>query len=52
MEVVKIWQAHSANLTTYAFEAELKLRHDLIDPTQPDQKIDIVYPRLIDLINP
>ena len=51
MDVVKIWQAHDANLTTYEFEANLKLGHDLIDPTQPDQQIDIVYPRLIDLIS-
>jgi carboxylesterase len=51
MDVVKRWQAHAANLTTYEFEASLKLGHDLIDPTQPDQRIDIVYPRLIDLVN-
>ena len=51
MDVVKIWQAHGANLTTYEFEANLKLGHDLIDPTQPDQQIDIVYPRLIDLVS-
>ena len=51
MDVVKSWQAHAANLTTYEFEANLKLDHDLIDPSQPNQRIDIVYPRLIDLIN-
>jgi len=51
MGVVKSWQAHAANLTTYEFEANLKLDHDLIDPRQPNQRIDIVYPRLIDLIN-
>lgn len=50
MDIVKIWQAHNANLTTYEFEVNLKLPHDLIDPTQPDAQIDIVYPRLIDLI--
>jgi pimeloyl-ACP methyl ester carboxylesterase len=50
MDVVKFWQAHGANLTTYEFETSLKLGHDIIDPTQPDQKIDIVYPRLIDLV--
>jgi pimeloyl-ACP methyl ester carboxylesterase len=49
MDVVRIWQAHGANLTTYEFDAGLKLGHDLIDPTQPDQKVDIVYPRLIAL---
>lgn len=50
-DVVKLWQAHNANLTTYEFGANLKLGHDLIDPTQPDAQIDIVYPKLIDLIN-
>lgn len=49
MDVVKNWQAHVANLTTYEFSADLKLVHDLIDPNQPEQRIDIVYPRLIDL---
>ena len=49
MDVVKNWQAHAANLTTYEFEASLKLGHDIIDPTQPYQQIDIVYPRLIEL---
>ena len=49
MEVVRDWQAHAANLTTYEFEADLKLGHDLIDPAQPDQQIDIVYARLIEL---
>ncbi len=49
MAVADIWQAHGTDLSTYEFEAELDLGHDLIDPTQPDQKIDIVYPRLIEL---
>ncbi|MDY0020153.1 MAG: alpha/beta fold hydrolase [Anaerolineae bacterium] len=49
MDVAAIWQAHGADLSTYEFEAELDLGHDLIDPTQPDQKIDIVYPRLIEI---
>jgi carboxylesterase len=51
MSVVKSWQAHDANLTTYEFDANLKLDHDIIDPSQPNQRIDTVYPRLIDLIN-
>jgi len=51
MEVVNSWRAHAANLTRYEFEAHLKLVHDLVDPSQPNQRIDIVYPRLIDLIN-
>ena len=51
MNVVKVWQAHGADLTTYEFDASLKLGHDIIDPAQPYQRIDIVYPRLIELSN-
>lgn len=51
MDVVKLWQAHGTDVTTYEFEADLKLGHDLIDPNQPDQQVDIVYPRLIELVN-
>jgi hypothetical protein len=43
MQVIKMWQAPDANLTTYEFDANLKLGHDLIDTTQPDQKIDDEY---------
>jgi len=48
--VVKVWREHGASVTTSEFEAELQLGHDVIDPTQPYERIDIVYPRLIDLI--
>lgn len=50
-EVVKTWQAHGANLSTYEFEAKLNLDHDIIDPNQPHQQVDVVYPRLINLVN-
>jgi carboxylesterase len=49
-DFVKAWLAHGANLTTYEFGADLKLGHDLIDPSQPDQKVDIVYPQLMALV--
>jgi hypothetical protein len=26
-------------------------RHDIIDPSQADQQIDIVYPKLIELVS-
>ena len=51
MQVVKDWQAQHASLDTYEFDANLQLRHDLIDPTQPYQQIVIVYPQLIGLVN-
>ncbi len=50
MKMVNIWQKHQANLITYEFKADLKLPHDIIDPAQPDQRIDIVYPRLMELV--
>ena len=49
--MIKVWKADKANLTTYEFRADLKLGHDLIDPSQPDQRTEIVYPRLMGLID-
>lgn len=51
IQMVGRWLAHNANLTTYEFDASLNLEHDLIDPNQPNQQIEIVYPILIDLVN-
>ena len=48
--VVANWLRNGADLSAYEFPADLLLDHDLIDPTHPDQRIDIVYPRLIELI--
>ena len=50
-DITKNWQSQNANFTTYEFDAKLKLGHDLIDPNQPDAEVEIVYPRLIDMVN-
>jgi carboxylesterase len=50
-DVVKRWQSHGAKVETYEFPVRLGLAHDLIDPEQPNQPIDIVYPQLIDFVN-
>lgn len=51
-QVVDLWRGNGAkNLRTYEFDLSLGLGHDLIDPSQPDQRTDIVYPKLIELIN-
>jgi alpha-beta hydrolase superfamily lysophospholipase len=49
-EVVANWRQRGAQIATYEFPANLGLGHDLIDPAQPGQKIDLVYPQLIALI--
>jgi carboxylesterase len=51
-QVVGLWEQHGTRpVRTYEFDAELHLGHDLIDPTQSDQRIDIVYPKLLELIS-
>jgi carboxylesterase len=49
LRISELWKKHGAPLVSYTFDVSLNLGHDLIDPSQPDQKVDIVYPGLIDL---
>ena len=49
-KVVAHWQKDGAHIAIYEFPLSLGLGHDLIDPGQPDQQIDLVYPQLIDLV--
>ncbi len=51
VQVVKTWQAHGANISTYEFPKNLGLGHDLIDPSQKGAQIELVYAKLIELIN-
>ena len=44
------WRARGAPVTLYEFPADLGLIHDLIDPAQPAQQVDRVYPMLYDVI--
>jgi carboxylesterase len=51
-QVVRLWRAHGAkDLRTFEFDSSLGLGHDLIDPSQSNQRTDIVYPKLIELVN-
>lgn len=50
-QVVQTWREHGANLQTYEFPASLHLGHDIIDSTDPDGNIELVYARLIELVN-
>lgn len=44
------WKKNSPVTTfqTHIFPATQSVPHDFIDPNQPDQQVDIVYPKLID----
>jgi pimeloyl-ACP methyl ester carboxylesterase len=50
-QLVSIWQSRGLRrVELYDFEREHELEHDLIDPNNPHQKIDLVYPVLLDLV--
>ena len=40
----------SRRVDAYQFPGRLKLGHDLIDPLQPYQRVDVVYPVLTELM--
>jgi esterase/lipase len=48
-QIVELWKKQGATPESYTFDASLKLNHDIIDPNDPGQKVDIVYPKLIEL---
>lgn len=47
--ILELWKAEGGDVESYTFDASLNIGHDIIDPNQPDQKIEIVYPKLIGL---
>lgn len=49
-QVVAAWEAHGADIETRDLPADLELIHDYIDPTQPGQQVDAVYPILTELL--
>ena len=39
------WQLHAPDRVTFQrFPAALRIHHDMVDPTQPAQRVDLVYP--------
>ena len=48
--VAQRWNKHGAQLITYEFPAKLNLPHDLIDANKPDEDIEVVDQKLIELI--
>jgi hypothetical protein len=51
-EYEQLWIEHGEQiLQTYQFEEELGIPHDMITFERPDGRVDIVYPKLLDLIH-
>lgn len=50
MQLAKRWRANGGDVRDTVFKAEMGLRHDLIDPNQPYQRTDVVYPILLELV--
>jgi alpha-beta hydrolase superfamily lysophospholipase len=44
------WQEHGGDVAVYAFAKDLKIWHDMIDPAQSTQRIDVVYPVVLPLL--
>ena len=50
-QLVSLWQSRGLRrVEFYEFDREQRLEHDLIDPNNPRQRVDLVYPILLDLI--
>jgi predicted alpha/beta-hydrolase family hydrolase len=49
-QVADAWEKQGAPVARYEFPASLKMIHDLIDPNQPWQQTQIVYPKLMELV--
>ena len=49
-DVAANWQAHGANIFLYEYPVAAGLKHDLIDPEQPAQQVDVVHPYVVSVI--
>jgi carboxylesterase len=50
-EFEQLWLEHGEEfLQTYQFEKELGIPHDMITFNRPDGRVDIIYPKLLELI--
>lgn len=47
-QIVTAWRGHGIAIETHQFPREWNLIHDLIDPTQPEQQVERVYPLLLE----
>lgn len=51
VRLIRLWKrSPGVNLSEYHFEKEMKLPHDIITPGTPGLPIDLIHPRLIDVV--
>jgi hypothetical protein len=51
-KVVDLWRSYgTTDVQTYQFPANLHLPHGLIDALEPGQNVEVVYPKLLELID-
>lgn len=50
-DLVDSWRAHGAHVATHEFPRSARLPHDLIDPGNPGQNTELVYPVVTRLIS-
>jgi hypothetical protein len=43
-DLARRWTAHGAEVQTYEFPEASGIRHDMIDPEQPYQRVSVSYP--------
>lgn len=49
--MVRNWRAHRTNgIETFEFPKSDDVPHDFIDPNQPNQRVDFVYPKLLEML--
>lgn len=49
-ELTRRWQSRSPGTSAYMFAADLEVPHDMIGPDRADQKTDLSYPILLELL--
>ncbi len=49
--MINVWRQHNTKVRVIEFPAQVKLPHDMIDPSKPEQQTELVYPFLIKLLN-
>jgi pimeloyl-ACP methyl ester carboxylesterase len=50
-ELARRWRSHGAQVRTFEFPASQHVHHDMIDPEQPYQRVEVTYPVIEGLVS-